>query len=53
MLINHEGEIWKKCCQHWSDPKNELWISCDDGEVEIYCFIHDTVLLCLEKDLDE
>ncbi len=53
MLINHEGEIWKHCCSKWSAPKDELWIYKDDGEVEIYCINHDTVLLCLEKDLDE
>ena len=52
MQLNHEGEVWKHCCQVWSDPNQELWISRDDGEVEIYCMLHSDCLLGYEKDLE-
>lgn len=52
MHLNHEGEVYKHCCNKWTNPKEELWIPDDNGRVGIYCIEHDKVLLGFEDDLD-
>ena len=53
MNLNHDGEVYKHCCQLWSNPKDELWMTLEDDRVEIRCIDHPEVLLGYADDLPE
>lgn len=53
MHLNNDGEVYKHCCDKWSNPKDELWIYHNDGKVGIYCIEHEHCLLGYENDLPE
>jgi hypothetical protein len=51
MHLNHEGEVWVRCCLEWHDPARELWILREDGRTDIVCRKHPDVHLGYEDDL--
>ena len=52
MHTNSDGDIYKKCCDKWVAPKDELWIMQKD-RIAIYCKEHTHKFLCYEDELPE
>jgi hypothetical protein len=54
MHLNHEGQVWVRCCQEWRDPYKELWIFREnDNRIDIVCIKHPEVHLGYDDDLPQ
>jgi hypothetical protein len=53
MQLNSDGEVYKHCCDKWTDPYAELWTDREDDKIaDIWCLEHPQVHLGYASDLD-
>jgi len=52
MNLSKDGsEVWAHCCMKWLPVKDCLWMTRDDGIIEICCLEHEAVILGYDYDL--